>query len=95
MAKVKIADNVCISQGALLLTGNHDFTKSNFDMKIGEIILENGVWIGAKAIVGPNVTCFSHSILSIGSVTSKNLEAFSIYRGNPAEFVKARIIATQ
>jgi acetyltransferase-like isoleucine patch superfamily enzyme len=30
LAKVRIGSNVCISQGAMLLTGNHDFTKSTF-----------------------------------------------------------------
>ncbi len=92
LAKVKIENNVCISQGALLLTGNHDFNMPTFDLKIGEITLENGVWIGANAIVGPNVTCMSHSVLAIGSVTSKNLEAYGIYRGNPAKLEKFRKI---
>jgi putative colanic acid biosynthesis acetyltransferase WcaF len=95
LAKVKIENNVCISQGALLLTGNHDYSKTTFDMKIGEIVLENGVWIGAKAIVGPGVTCHSHSILSLGSVTSTDLESFSIYRGNPAVFVRQRKVTIQ
>ncbi|MES2795474.1 MAG: WcaF family extracellular polysaccharide biosynthesis acetyltransferase [Bacteroidota bacterium] len=92
LAKVKIGNNVCISQGALLLTGNHDFTLSAFDLKIGEIIIENGVWIGAKSIVCLNVTCEDHSVLTVGSVTSKNLQSFGIYRGNPAELIKRRVI---
>jgi putative colanic acid biosynthesis acetyltransferase WcaF len=89
---VKIGDNVCISQGALLLCGNHSFTSTQFDLMTGPIVLEEGVWIGAKSLVGPNVTCGSHSVLSVMSVASKNLEPYKIYRGNPAQVVKDRII---
>ena len=92
LAKVQIGNNVCISQGAMLLCGNHNFSKSNFDLITGTIILEDGVWIGAKSIVGPNVVCHSHSVLGVSSVASKDLEAYSIYRGNPALLIKERNI---
>jgi putative colanic acid biosynthesis acetyltransferase WcaF len=92
LVMINIGDNVCISQGAMLLTGNHNYTKTSFDLITGEIRLENGVWIGAKSIVGPGVTCCSHSILAVGSATFKNLDADSIYQGNPAKFKRKRII---
>ena len=87
--KVVIGDNVCISQGALLLCGNHDYNKSSFDLITGKIILEDGVWIGAKAVVCPGVTCRSHSILAVGSVATKDMEEYGIYQGNPA--IKKRV----
>lgn len=92
LALVSIADNVCISQGAMLLCGNHNYKKTTFDLMISEIILEEGVWIGAKAIVCPGVKCFSHAVLSVGSVATSDLESYSIYQGNPAIKVKERII---
>jgi putative colanic acid biosynthesis acetyltransferase WcaF len=51
---------------------------------LNEIVLEDGVWIGAKATVCPGVVCKSHAVLSVGSVATKELEAFSVYQGNPA-----------
>src|SRR5687768_1738963 len=33
---VEIGDNVCISQGTILLTGNHDYTISNFPYRLGK-----------------------------------------------------------
>ena len=92
LAKVTIEDNVCVSQGALLLCGNHNYKKSSFDLMIGEIYLEQGAWVGAKSLVGPGVRLKSHSILSVASVATSDLEAFWIYRGNPAVKVKERII---
>lgn len=92
LAKVKIEKNVCISQGAMLLTGNHNYKKTSFDLILGEIVLEEGVWIGAKSIVSPNVTCHSHAILTVNSVATTNLEPYSIYQGNPANKIRNRII---
>jgi putative colanic acid biosynthesis acetyltransferase WcaF len=89
---VKIGNNVCISQGAFIFSGNHNYKKSSFDLLISEIILEDGVWIGAKSIVGPGIICRNHSVLSVGSVATNDLEPFGIYKGNPACKVKERII---
>lgn len=89
---VVIGNNVCVSQGAMLCTGNHDYTSPGFTLMAKPIILEDGVWIGAKALVGPGLTGYSHSVLTAGSIATKNLEAYGIYQGNPAVFVKSRTI---
>ena len=92
LAMVTIGNDVCISQGALLLTGNHNFKKSTFDLIAAEITLEEGVWLGAKSIVCPGVTCQSHAVLTVGSIATKNLDTYSVYQGNPAVKIKSRII---
>jgi len=89
---VYIGSHVSISQGAMLLTGNHDYTISTFPYRLGKIVLEDGVWIGAKAVVCPGTTCQTHSILTVNSVASKNLDAWSIYAGNPAVIIRKRIM---
>lgn len=93
LGHVKIGANCCLSQGALLLCGNHDYKKSSFDLMVGKITLEEGVWIGAKCIVTGGVTAKSHAVLAAGSVASKDLEPYTIYRGSPAESIKKREIA--
>ena len=89
---VEIGSNVCLSQGAMLLTGNHNFKKITFDLMVGNIVLEDGVWIGARAVVCPGVTCGSHSVLTVGSVATSDLPPYGICRGNPAMKVKDRVI---
>ena len=91
IAYVLINNNVCVSQGAYLLTGNHDYKKITFDLLPGEIVLEEGVWIGAQSIVCPGITCKSHSILSAGAVATRHLDAYFIYSGNPAVKVRERV----
>lgn len=90
--QVTLEDHVCISQGAFLLCGNHNYKLSSFDLMTAPIILKEGSWVGAKGIVGPGVTMKSHSVLSLGSITTNNLEAYGVYRGNPAVKIKEREI---
>ena len=92
LAKLEIGNHVSISQGAMLLCGNHNYKKPSFDLTVGEIKLEDGVWIGAKSIVAPGVICKSHSILSVNSVASKNLKEYTVYQGNPASEIRKREI---
>ncbi|HTE24056.1 WcaF family extracellular polysaccharide biosynthesis acetyltransferase [Flavitalea sp.] len=92
LANVVIGKSVCISQGAMLLTGNHNYAAKEFDLMVLAISIEDGVWLGAKSVVCPGITCKTHSVLSVQSVATKNLEAFTIYQGNPAVAIKDRII---
>jgi putative colanic acid biosynthesis acetyltransferase WcaF len=90
LAKVVIGNHVCISQGALLLCGNHNYKKPSFDLIVGKITIEEGAWIGAKSVVCPDVIVHSHAILAVGSVATKNLEPYGIYQGNPAGKIRDR-----
>lgn len=92
LTKVTIGSNVCISQGAMLLCGNHDYKSKSFDLIVREITLEDGVWVGAKSTVCPGVTMHTHSVLSVGSIASHDLEAYAIYQGNPAKKIRDRVI---
>jgi putative colanic acid biosynthesis acetyltransferase WcaF len=92
LSEVIIGNNVNLSQGCMLLTGSHDHTKERFDFLSFPIVLEDGVWIGARAVVSGRVTCRSHSILGLNSVAEKDLEPYTIYKGNPAVPVITRTI---
>ncbi len=89
---VTIGSNCCISQGAYLCTGNHDWTDPRFSTITRPIVIEDGVWVGACAIVLPGVTMASHSIVAAGSVLCNDTQAYMIYQGNPAVAIKERRI---
>jgi putative colanic acid biosynthesis acetyltransferase WcaF len=89
---VTIGKNACISQQAMLMTGNHDYKSATFDLITGPIIIEDGVWLGAKSLISPGVCAGSHSVLTAGSTAIKNLEPFAIYQGNPAIKIRVRKI---
>jgi putative colanic acid biosynthesis acetyltransferase WcaF len=87
---VKIGKNCCISQQAMLMTGNHDYKNTAFGLITKPIIMEDGSWVGAAAKVSPGVNIGSHAVLSMGSVATSDLSPYSIYQGNPADKVRDR-----
>lgn len=93
LALVTIGNNCCISQGAMLLCGNHNYRKPTFDLIARKIVVEDGAWIGAMAVVVPGVKCGSHCLLMVSSVAVSNMDAYGIYQGNPAVKVRDRIIS--
>ena len=68
------------------------YAHRTFDLITAPVTLEDGVWIGAAAIVNQGITVASHTVLTSGSVATKNLEAYSVYQGNPAVKIRDRII---
>lgn len=90
LANVTIENDCCISQNAYIFTGNHDYTKSTFDLIISPVYLKCGSWIGAHSIVCPNVIVGQYAVLATGSVATCDLVELGIYQGNPAKFKRYR-----
>ena len=88
--EVVIGSNVCLSQGAYLCTGNHDFRRPGFDLRLGRIIVGSEAWIAAKAVLAPGITVGSGAVVSLGSVVLFDVPQDAIVRGNPAKVVGER-----
>jgi putative colanic acid biosynthesis acetyltransferase WcaF len=92
LTTVRIGSNVCLSQGAYLCTGNHNWSDPAFGLVIEPILIQDGAWVGAKAFLAPGVVLGECSVAAGGSVVTKNIPDFKIYAGNPAVFVRNRLI---
>jgi putative colanic acid biosynthesis acetyltransferase WcaF len=90
LAEISIGANVCISQGAYLLTGNHDYRDETFGLITRPIAIQDSAWIGAFAVVCPGVTIRRDSVLSVRSVASADTEEAWVYRGSPAVKIRHR-----
>ncbi len=90
LSSVKIGSNCCISQGVYLCTGSHDWSKETFDLLTKPINIGDGVWLAAKSIVSPGVNIHPGSVLTLGSVATRDLEAKTVNQGNPAIEVNKR-----
>lgn len=92
LVPVVIKSNVVLSQGSIILTGNHDYKTPHFNLVTGSVIIQEGAWIGAGAIINQGITVGSHAVLTSGSVATNNLDPYGIYQGNPAKKIRERII---
>jgi putative colanic acid biosynthesis acetyltransferase WcaF len=65
---VSVGASVCISQGAYLFTGNHDYDDRGFRFFCKPVTIEDGAWVGAKAIVCPGSVLRRMSVVGAGVV---------------------------
>ena len=82
LSMVKIGNNVCISQGVYLCTGNHDFKKINFNLICEPIIINSESWIGSKVIIGPGNIIGKGSVIKMGSIITQSVPPQSIFTGS-------------
>lgn len=93
LAEVEIGAHVCVSQGAYLCAGSHDWRKSTFDLIVRPIRIESGSWVGAMASIAPGVIMRAESVLTMGSVATREIPPGMIAQGNPAEAMRERVDA--
>jgi putative colanic acid biosynthesis acetyltransferase WcaF len=86
---VRVGSNVCISQGAFLTTGSHEFGTS-MDLIVAPIIIEDGVWITSKCVIQKGLTIGRSALVTPLSVVHRSLEPGGIYGGNPCRFIRKR-----
>ncbi|MFA0498290.1 CatB-related O-acetyltransferase, partial [Vibrio sp. 10N.222.46.A1] len=56
----------------------------------GDTHIEDGVWLGMRAMVMPGVTIGEGAVVAANSVVTKDVAPYSIVGGSPAKVVKYR-----
>ena len=92
LAKVSVGSNCCISQGAYLCTGSHDWSSSRFDLITKQITLNDKCWIGAKSTLSPGVEIGEGAVVALGSVMLTDADPWFVYSGAPAVRRKQRVV---
>ncbi len=95
LTTVRLGTSVCVSQGVYLCTGNHDWKDPAFGLMVAPIVLGDGAWAGARSVLMPGVTLGTGAVAAAGSVVSRDIPAWEIHAGNPAQFAKQRVLRTQ
>jgi putative colanic acid biosynthesis acetyltransferase WcaF len=92
---VALGSNVCVSQGAYLFTGNHDYNDPHFRFFCEPIRIEDGAWVGARAVVCPGSVLERMSVVGAGVVWSGAAEAGGVYTGRSGRDPVRLVEATQ
>ena len=90
-SKIILGDEVVVSAKVMFLThsdcGNRIMSKY-YPRKTGEIVIGNGSWIGASAIIFPGVKLGKYCVVGAGSVVTKSFPDYSVIVGIPAKLIK-------
>jgi len=89
-AFVRIGRQTCISQGSWLCTGTHDHRQWDFPLCWSPIVIGDSAWIAAEALVLPGTRVGDGVVVGARAVVSGDLEAWTVYAGNPARRLGAR-----
>jgi len=86
---IHIGDNVRIASNVQIITRNHDLEDiSKYDDR-KDVYINDNCWIGANAIILPDVKLGEHTVVGAGSVVTKSFpEGFCVIAGNPAKKIK-------
>lgn len=91
---LKIGDNVSISIYSMMITGSHDKNSENFAYVANSIIIENCVWLGARAIILDGSILKQRTVIGAGSVFKGTTEENGVYVGVPAKKISSRKITS-
>ena len=67
-----------------------DPSKKGRIFRLGEVRIEDDVFIGLNVIICNSVTIGKGSIIGAGSVVTKDIPPYQVWAGNPARFIKER-----
>jgi len=91
---ITIGDGTRIASGAALYAFDHglapDRAIRDQPVRSRGITLGQDVWIGANAGVTDGVTIGDHAVVAMGAVVTRDVPAWSIVAGVPAQFVGDR-----
>lgn len=92
--KLTIKNNVIIGPNITVMTSNHNYNGTSLPYDsinlIGDVTIEENVWIGANVSIVPGVTIGEGAVIAMGAVITKDIPMCSVVGGNPAKLIKNR-----
>lgn len=89
---IKIMDDTIFAPGVKIISANHDFTDFSKQQISKPIHIGKKCWIGANAVILPEVELGDYVIVGAGSVVTKSFPANVVIGGVPAKILKVNTI---
>ena len=90
--EISIGDQATVSQGVKLCAAGHDITSKIMELTHKPIMIGANAWVAGWSIILPGVTIGEGAVVGAGSVVAKDVEPWTVVVGNPAKFIKKRVL---
>lgn len=90
--KVSLGAFATVSQYSYLCTASHDISCPDMTLITAPIEIKERAWVCADVFVGPGVTLDEGAVAAARSVVVKHVEAWTVVGGNPARYIKSRML---
>lgn len=90
--KISIGSNTTISQKTYLCTASHNISNPRHPLITAPITIADQAWIAADAFIGMGVTIGQGAVVGARAAVFKDVLPWTVVGGNPANFIKERII---
>jgi len=92
---VSIGNDVLFGPGVIVWSSGHEYKASTGPIRgqgltFGPIVIEDGAWIGAGAIILQGVKIGAGAVVGAGSVVSRNVAPMAVVVGNRAKEIKKK-----
>lgn len=95
--RIIIGDGSIIAPWVTILTRTHLFDNPDLNAipygkyyLTGDVSIEEGVWIGQRALILPGVRIGKGAVIGAGCVVAKTVPDYAVVVGNPARIVRFR-----
>lgn len=95
MDSIEIGADVMLAPRVYVLDVDHNFADRNQPISqqgytIAPVVIEDGVWIGANAVITKGIRIGKGAIVGANSVVTRDVEPFAIVGGVPAKPIAKR-----
>jgi len=87
---IRIGDSVSVSPEVFIVTLSHDAQSRDFRVYGKDVIVEDYVWIGMRAMILPGVTLGKGCVVAAGSVVTRDVAPYTVVAGVPAKPIGER-----
>ena len=96
---ITIGTGTIISRNCEIWTTNHNYDSDDlqaipYDRRFikKSVTIGENVWIGSRVIILPGITIGEGAVIGAGAVVTKDVPAYAVIGGNPAQVLKYRDI---